>query len=178
MHCRVHVRQYLFTGGQTKRVVTSFCMARIPGWESPCSNRNPVRRNGSGTYGRRISVERLQYIPTSLSGHRIFFNFSALQPDLIISRSSISFSCVAASVLIFRSLRSGIEYRLHYCLSLLCTGYRRKLSDVDKVTELPWRTLVEILIQRVYQGFMIRIDREISSFDGVSESFHRGIHRE
>ena len=58
LHCRVHIRQSLFTDGQTKRVVTSFCVARSPGWESLCSDRNTVRRNGSGTNDHRSSVKR------------------------------------------------------------------------------------------------------------------------
>lgn len=98
MHCRVHVRQSLFTDGQTKRVATNFRVARIPGWESPCSAWNTVRRNGSGTYGRTVSVLISQYNSTLWSGNRTFLSCNALEPALIILRSSLSFSCAAASV--------------------------------------------------------------------------------
>ena len=62
MHCRVHVWQFLFNAGQTKRDFTSFWVARIPGWQSPWSELNTSRRKGFGTYGRTMSPDTLQYI--------------------------------------------------------------------------------------------------------------------
>lgn len=44
----------------------------------------------------------------------------------------------------------------------------RRLSDVVKASKLSRRTLVEVLIKRVYKGFVIGENSEISTFDGVS----------
>jgi hypothetical protein len=98
MHWRVQLRQSLFIDGQRKRVVTRFCVARIPGWDNSCNEVKTLRRNGFGTNGHTISPEMSQYNGTLLSGKRIFLRRSALVPELIILRNSASLSCAAASV--------------------------------------------------------------------------------
>ena len=123
MHCRDQFRWSLFIDVRTKRVVTKFCVARIPGWESPCSELN-TRRKGFGAYGRTLSPNTSQYISTSWSGKRIFFNRNAYVAALTMSRNSMSFSFVqqqeCGSLRISLSLRSGIKRLLHYYLVLWC----------------------------------------------------------
>ena len=45
-----------------------------------------------------------------------------------------------------------------------------------KVAELSRQTFVEILIERVCKGLVIRISFRICSFDGVSKAFKRCVH--
>ena len=81
-----------------KRDVTNFCVAYIPGWESPWCELNTSRRKDFGTYGLTMSADTSQYISASWPGKRIFFNRNAVVPELTMSLSSLSFSCAAARV--------------------------------------------------------------------------------
>jgi hypothetical protein len=57
MHCLVHSWTSLLIDSQTKRFVTSSCVARTLGWENPCNELNMLRRKGFGTYGRTVSPD-------------------------------------------------------------------------------------------------------------------------
>ena len=48
-----------------KRDVTNFCVARIPGWESPWSELNASRFKDFGTYGLTMSFDMWQDISAS-----------------------------------------------------------------------------------------------------------------
>jgi hypothetical protein len=98
MYCRAHSRQSLLIDSQTKRVVTRFCVARIPGWESPWRELNMLLRSGLGTYGLIVLPDTSQYISTPWSGKLIFLTRSAQVLDFVIPRSLVSFSCAAARI--------------------------------------------------------------------------------
>ena len=51
------IRTSTFMPGQTYHVVISRCVARIPGWDSECSELKTARRNFVGTKGRGTPVE-------------------------------------------------------------------------------------------------------------------------
>jgi hypothetical protein len=86
------------SNGQTKRIVTRFCVVRIPGWERPCNKLNILYRRDFGAYGHTVSQAISQYISTTWSGNRISFSWNARVAELTIPRNSVSFSCAAVKV--------------------------------------------------------------------------------
>ena len=49
-----------------------------------------------------------------------------------------------------------------------------ELSDIIQVSELSWRALVGVFVERICKRVMICKDGEISPLYGVSKSFERG----
>ena len=53
-----------------------------------------------------------------------------------------------------------------------------ELRNVVQVVELPWRALVPLLVEGVYEGFVVREDYEVSGFQHLVEVFHGLVDRQ
>ena len=89
--------------GQTYLVVTSFCVTRIPGWESEWSKSNTGRRNFAGTSGRGTPVDTSHTMVVFDKGSGMFVNLRDVSELRNVSSSGSD--CCAAAI----SPKSSIE---------------------------------------------------------------------
>lgn len=82
-----HRRTSELIPGQTYLVVTSFCVARMPGWESEWSESNTGRRNFVGTIGRATPVDTSQMMLVFDTGSGISVNLRDVSALRNLSRS-------------------------------------------------------------------------------------------
>ena len=117
IHCRAQFLQFLITDNQTKRVVTRFCVARIPRWESPWCELNTLRRRAFGTY----FVDRYIAIYLCYGRENVFFS--------VVTRMYRSWrNRVARCHFLGRWREFG---RLRTSQSLRCVKERRQLCCPD-----------------------------------------------
>ena len=128
--------------GQTYRAVTSFCIARTPGWERECSESKTARLNLAGTTGRGmpVDVSQMTVVSDVCAGTEVSFNDEVVDSNSLISGSS---SC--ANPISLKSRRALTEIRESAFATGLSTPLIYLMSDVNWDMKSKCRTIDTIV---------------------------------
>lgn len=121
----------------------------------------------SRTYGRTTLLVTSQNIFMSWSDKRTFFHV----PEFTISRNSVSFFFFMwprefGGLWTSLSFRCEVKHRLHCYLNFHISDIGCELPDIIYMSELARKTLVEMLVKRVREGFVVNKSHVISPFHG------------